>query len=258
VGEGEHGSWLNFLYKVKVAGRPLLPEWIPPFTLWAWLIAVALCVVGIVGTRKRQRIPTGLQNALEAIVDGMNRFFEDLTGPRAAQFSPFLGALFLYILTMNLCGLVPGFLSPTANLNTTLGLALLVFFTVQYYGVKLNGVWGYLKHFVGGPLPWWLGWFYPMMILVHLVGELARPLSLSFRLFGNIMGEDTVIMMLVALSPLLFKFRLGQVVLGLPIPVAVPMMAFAIFTGVIQALVFTALSGIYLSLAAEPVGAEAH
>jgi F-type H+-transporting ATPase subunit a len=252
VGEGEQGSWLNFLYQVRVAGRPLLPEWVPPFTLWAWVIAIGLCIVGIVGTRKRQRVPTGLQNALEAVVDAMNRFFGDLMGPQAAHFTPFLGSFFLYIFAMNVCGLVPGFLSPTANLNTTLGLALVVFFTVQYYGVKYNGLWGYFKHFVE---PWWL---FPIMLPVHIVGELARPLSLSLRLFGNIMGEDTVIMMLVAMSPFLFKFKLGGLVLGLPIPIAVPMMAFAIFTSFIQALVFTVLSGIYLSLVAEGAQAEAH
>jgi F-type H+-transporting ATPase subunit a len=124
-------------------------------------------------------------------------------------------------------GLIPGLKAPMSLFANAMGMALIVFFLMFWLGFKHHGI-GYFKHFIG-PV-WWLA---PLMIPIHIVGELSRPISLTLRLFGNIMGEDVVILVLTA-----FIF---------PLIIPVPMHIMAIFTSLLQALVFTILSGIYLS-----------
>lgn len=252
--EEAHGSWLNWVYHVEVAGQRLDPELFPPHVPMAMLVAIVLCVVGYVGTRKRQRIPSGLQNALEMIVEGMERLLATQLGPHSARYVPFLISLFLFILCMNLAGLVPGFISPTANLNTTLALAIVVFLAVQFYGIRANGLLGYVRHFAGDVKGMPLA-FAPLVVAIlfplHIIEELVKPVSLSVRLFGNVFGEDTVIAQFIAMGEKLPK------VLGIPIPIALPMFGLAIFTSFVQALVFTLLSAVYLSLFEPHEGAEA-
>lgn len=221
------------------------PELFPPHVPVAVFVAAVLCLIGYFGTRKRQRIPSGLQNALEMVVEGLERLLATQLGPHAARYVPFLISLFLFILCMNLAGLVPGFISPTANLNTTLALAIIVFLAVQFYGLTANGFWGYVRHFAGDvkgmPLV-----FAPLVVAIlfplYIIEEVVKPLSLSVRLFGNVFGEDTVIAQFIAMGDRLPKL------LGIPIPIALPMFGLAIFTGFVQALVFTLLSAVYLSL----------
>jgi len=245
----EHGSWLNWVYHINIAGHRLNPEIFPPHVPVAILVALALCVLGYLGTRKRQRIPGGLQNALEMAVEGLERLLAPQLGPSAGRFVPFLTTLFLFILFMNLAGVIPGFVSPTANLNTTVALALVVFFTVQLYGIRANGPLGYFKHFVGdlrGVPLFILPLVVAIMLPLHIIEELVRPFTLSVRLYGNVFGEDTVLAQFNQMAPR---------ILGVPIPIGLPIMALAIFTGVVQALVFTLLSAVYLSLF-EPHGEE--
>ena len=225
-----------------VAGRRLNPEIFPPHVPVAIFVALILCVLGYVGTRKRQRIPSGLQNALEMAVEGLERLLGSQLGPGTARFVPFLTTLFLFILYMNLVGLIPGFIAPTANLNTTLALGLIVFVTVQGYGIIANGPWGYVKHFVGDVrgLPLLM---VPMLAAIlfplHIIGELVKPLTLSIRLYGNIFGDDSVLAQFNEMAPR---------ILGIPIPIGLPIMGLALLVSVVQALVFTLLSGVYLSL----------
>lgn len=243
--EAEHGSWLNWVYHVEIAGHRLDRELFPPHVPMAVFVALALCLIGYLGTRKRRRIPSGLQNALEMVVEGLERLLATQLGPHSARYVPFLITLFMFILFMNLAGLVPGFISPTANLNTTLALAVVVFLTVQFYGISANGLWGYIKHFAGDVKGMPLVFALPVIALLfplHIIEELVKPVSLSVRLFGNIFGEDMVIAQFNQMAeglPTLF---------GIPIPVALPMTALAIFTSFVQALVFTLLSAVYLSL----------
>jgi F-type H+-transporting ATPase subunit a len=134
--------------------------------------------------------------------------------------------------------------SPTANLNTTLALALCVFGYVQYTGIRSLGIVGYLRHMAGDPrdaVTWLL---VPINIPIHIIEELAKPMSLSLRLFGNITGEDVLITVFVGLGVSALSF------LHLPvgIPFEVPFIFLALLTGTIQALVFTLLSTIYFSL----------
>jgi len=240
--EAEHGSWLNWIYHVEIAGHRLDPEIFPPHVPVAVFVALLLCVIAYVGTRKRQRIPRGLQNALEMVVGWLEGLLAAQLGPGSARFIPFLTTLFLFILCMNLVGLIPGFISPTANLNTTLALALVVFVTVQGYGLVANGPWGYVKHFVGDVrgLPVLM---VPMLVTTLLplliIGELVRPLTLSIRLYGNIFGDDSVLAQFNEMAPR---------ILGIPIPIGLPIMGLALLVSVVQALVFTLLSAVYLSL----------
>ena len=151
-------------------------------------------------------------------------------GPDGLRFFPLIATIAVFILTANLLGLIPGFSSPTANLNTTVSMALVVFVLTHIIGVRLHGF-GYVKQFLG---PVW--WMAPLMLPIELISHLARPLSLSVRLFGNIMGEDLVLVIVLLLVPFL-----------VPLPVIVLM----IFTSAIQTLVFMMLSMIYIKLAME-------
>ena len=156
-------------------------------------------------------------------------------GRVAGPFIPFIGTLFIYIFVMNMLGQIPLFHSPTSNFNTTIALTLIVFFVTQYQGVKNNGVFGYLKHMAGKPI-----WLAPLVFPLHLMQELlSRPLSLSMRLFGNIMGEDTVIAIFIGFSPLL----LGLI----PVPMHLPMVFLALLGSTIQAMIFSLLASFYIA-----------
>jgi F-type H+-transporting ATPase subunit a len=160
----------------------------------------------------------------------LDTFVRDLIGPTYKKYVPLIGTAFLYIFFMNAAGLIPGWMSPTSNINITAGLALVVEVYTQIEGIRVNGVVGYLKHFMGEP--WWLFW---LNFPIHVIGELAKLLSLTIRLFGNIFGEDVVIVILIALSPSI-------------VPLPAPMYFFGIFTSLVQALVFSILTSVYIAL----------
>ncbi|HOJ22476.1 MAG TPA: F0F1 ATP synthase subunit A [Armatimonadota bacterium] len=211
--------------------------------LWSGVIIAFLGTISYLGTRKMRPVPGRLQNALEYIVSTLNEFIKGIIGPEGEKHTPFVGTLFLFILFNNLIGLVPGAMAPTSSLNTTVALALITFFYVQYHGIRAHGLVGRLKH-LAGPIPAMA----PLMLPIEIIGELARPLSLSMRLFGNIFGEEQVIVILAGLAYYVLPF--------VPIPYQLPMMVFGLFTGFVQALVFTMLACVYISLAAGE--AEAH
>lgn len=203
----------------------------------SWVVILTLVVMSYLGTRRMRRVPGPLQNLLEVAVSALFNFIESILGPDGRRYAPFIATLFLYILFMNLLGVIPGFRSPTSGLNMTVALALCAFLYVQVQAARKNGVVGYLRHFWGEPV--WLG---PLMFPIHVIGEMAKPLSLSVRLFGNIFGEDKIIAILALMSPFIIKPWLKYV------PLQFPMMAFAVFTSFIQALIFTVLTAGYLSV----------
>ncbi|MCC6442061.1 MAG: F0F1 ATP synthase subunit A [Armatimonadetes bacterium] len=207
------------------------------YVVMSLLVALLLTFLAWRATRRMERVPRGLQNAMEFIVESLFAFVRGIIGPGGEKYAPLVATFFLYIFCMNVLGLLPPpFKSPTANPTITIGLALVAFVMVQVYSIQASGVKGYFKHFIGDP--WWLG---PLMFPLHVVGELARPLSLSIRLFGNIFGEDMVIAQLTLLAALtLPKF--------IPIPFQLPMMLFGIFTAFVQALVFSMLVSIYIAV----------
>lgn len=202
-----------------------------PWVIYSWLAMVILIGLSILATKSLQMIPGPAQNVFEVIVGGMEEFMVDITGDEGRWFFPLIGTLFLYILTCNLIGLVPTFFPPTANTNTTLSCALVVFCFTHYIGIKYHGA-KYIKHFMG-PI-WWLA---PLMLIIELIGHFARILSLSIRLFGNMIGHELVLGILFMLA--------GAFLAPLPI------MAMGIFVAFIQAFVFFLLSVIYFSGAME-------
>ncbi|NOT33206.1 MAG: F0F1 ATP synthase subunit A [Candidatus Eisenbacteria bacterium] len=213
--------------------------------LFSGAVAILLCIVMLLAARNYQRIPGPLANVVEMLVEALQNFVVGILGPEhGKRFTPFLGSLFLYIWWMNWFGLVPFMEAPTSNLNVTLALALVVVIYVQYVAVRALGFGGYLHHLAGSPrsaIEWGL---VPLMLPIHVIGELAKPVSLSCRLFGNIFGED---MLLVGFT------TLGVGVLaatGLPfgLPIQLPFLFLSLMMGTIQALVFTMLSTVYLLL----------
>ncbi|MFQ6093326.1 MAG: F0F1 ATP synthase subunit A [bacterium] len=223
----------------KFWGLPL-HDWLP--VIMSVIVALILVLLSLVLTRNLRRIPTSSQAFLEMVVERLETFVKGLIGPEGVIFLPFIGSLFIYILLMNLFGIIPLMHSATDKLSVTLGLALVVFFCTHYVGIKGQGAWGYLRHLIGEP--WWL---FPIMFPVHLIGEIARPISLSLRLFGNITGEHTVTVIFIGLSPVILGF--------IPLPVQLPMVLLGILFSFIQALIFATLAGIYIAGA---IGATEH
>lgn len=208
------------------------------FSALAFVLIVLLAVIGM---RRRQLIPRGLQNVMEKLVESLYGLPQLVMGPRGQQYAPLIATLFLYILVMNLLGLLPFFKSATASLSITLGMAIVAFVAVQYYGFRAHGI-KYLAHFLG-PVP---GLAF-LILPLELVSEMIRPVSLSVRLYGNLFGEEQVIGSLAHLSPF----------------VAVIMLPLQILTSILQAFVFSLLVTVYISLATEKheeatEGAHAH
>jgi F-type H+-transporting ATPase subunit a len=234
-----HHSLLHILFKIPVVEHSVpQPGKQPDLILNTFFLIAVLTVCVVLVTRKLRRLPeTKGQNLIEFAVEQLVGFFEGILGEGGKRYIPFVGSFFLAILLLNLLGLIPGLQSPTADLNTTLGFALIAIFGVQIIAIKELGILNYLKHFAGEPL--WLG---PLMFPLHLIGEISRILSLSIRLFGNIFGEDTIIVILAGLSP--FVLVGHQEVPYLPLQL--PMMFFGLFTSFVQALVFSVLTSIYI------------
>jgi len=201
-----------------------------PHVTYTWFIMLVLALVSFLATRRLTLYPGRLQHVFEVVINGIRNLMIDSMGPDGLRFFPLIATIALFILTANLLGIVPGFESPTANLNTTVSMALVVFVMTHIVGVRVHGF-AYIKQFLG---PVW--WMAPLMVPIELISHLARPLSLSVRLFGNIMGEDLVLVIVLLLVPLL-----------VPLPVIILM----IFTSAIQTLVFMMLSMIYIKLAME-------
>ena len=200
---------------------------IPPHVTYSWFIMALLVGLGILATRSISLVPKGGQNVFELVIGGLEEFMVEITGEEGRAFFPFICTLFLFIFTCNLIGLIPGFFSPTANINTPLSMALCTFVFTHYLGIKFHGP-KYIKHFLG-PIPALAPLFFP----IEIVGHCARILSLTLRLFGNIMGEDLVLAILLFLA--------GKFLAPLP------MMFLAVFTSAVQAFIFTLLAMMYFA-----------
>ena len=200
---------------------------------YTWFVMLVLIVVAFLATRSIKLIPGGLQNVMEVVVSGVEGLIDETMGHKGRAYFPLIATFALFILVCNLVALIPGFFPPTANLNTNAALALTVFTMTHVVGFKEHGI-GYLKHFMGPILI-----LAPLMFIIELIGHMARPLSLSLRLFGNMYGHEIVLLIFFALVPFL-----------LPLP----MMLLGVLVALIQTFVFTLLAMIYIAGALE----EAH
>lgn len=204
------------------------------------------------GMRKRALIPGRFQGSVEFVISGLSQFFLSILGEKhGRRYLPFLVALFLFVLVNNWMGLVPLFKSSTAFFQCNIMLGLTVFLYVQYTGLRHNGPKRYVLHLLGnpkGPIMWCMS---PLLLVLEIIGELVKPISLSLRLFGNIMGEDILLgvfaMLGIALTAVLLQ-PVGVENVWVGIPLHFPFMFLAILTSTIQALIFSLLSCVYILL----------
>ncbi|MEK7544285.1 MAG: F0F1 ATP synthase subunit A [Patescibacteria group bacterium] len=226
----------------RIAGFPISNALIT-----TWLVMGLLTVISYLATRNMKLIPTAGQSIAEMLVGGLHDFFATVTGKYVDQVFPLVASLFLFILTANWVGLLPGvgtvglfrevygveeftplLRGATADLNTTLALALFTMVAIQYYGFKTSGV-HYGKRFfnIGNPIYFFLG-------VLELVSELSKVVSFAFRLFGNIFAGEVLLAVMAFLMPFI---------------VPLPFLMMELFVGFIQALVFSMLTAVFLSVA---------
>jgi F-type H+-transporting ATPase subunit a len=195
----------------------------PVVTTWV-IIAVLVLVCRFV-TRRLTVLPDGRQAVLEGIVTGIAGQIEDVIRKDARPFLPLLGTLFIFLVVMNLSGVLPGVEAPTSKIETPAALALIVFFSVHYFGVRARGLRGYLASFAEPKL---------IMLPLNILSEITRTFSLMVRLFGNVMSGEFVIGLVVALA-------------GLFVPI--PLMVLEILVGIVQAYIFTVLATVFIGAA---------
>jgi F-type H+-transporting ATPase subunit a len=187
-----------------------------------WILIAALVIACLLATRQLDVIPSGLQAMTETLISGIEEQIRGIVNREPTEFLPLLGTLFIFLATANLSGLVPGVRAPTASIETPAALAAIVFFSVHVFGVKRNGLGGYLKNYLKPN---------PLLLPLNILSEFTRSFSLMMRLFGNIMSDELVIAIVVALAGLL---------------VPIPFMVFEILVGLIQAYIFTVLAAVYI------------
>ena len=191
-----------------------------------WLAMFIAIVISGLAVRSLKVIPTGWQNFLEIIVEWLHNQIEGMMGKRGMFLAPFIVSLFMFLLTSNLLGLIPFLESPTNDLNTTLGLALLVVCMVHFFGLYFKGG-HYIAHFFQPIAPF---------VVINAIEEIAKPITLAFRLFGNILAGEILIIVLLNLTENPFW-------LSLP---SVAWLGFSIFISCVHAVIFTMLSMAYL------------
>ena len=205
-----------------------------PHVTYTWVIMIVLVLLGKMAAKSLEMIPKGSQNFFEVVISGIEEFMIGVTGEHGRFAFPLIATFGFFILMSNYLGMVPGFFSPTANINTTAACAVIVVGFTHVIGIKFHGV-HYVKHFMGP-----IKWLTPLIMPIELIGHAARVLSLSIRLFGNIFGEELVLLILFFLAGIYFA--------------PLPMMLLGLFTGFIQAFIFCLLSMMYFAGAME----EAH
>ena len=202
-----------------------------PHVIYTWVVMLILLVLGAMAAKSVKLVPGKAQNFFEVLIAGMEDFMVEFTGEEGRWLFPLVGTIFIFIFLSNLSGLVPGFFPPTASINTTLAMAIIVVVFTHVIGIKYHGA-GYIKHFLG---PVW--WMIPIILPIEIIAHLARLLSLSIRLFGNMAGHELVLGILFGLAGLFFA----------PLPI----MFMGILVALVQAFVFFLLTIIYFNSAME-------
>jgi F-type H+-transporting ATPase subunit a len=190
-----------------------------------WAIMLVLAVGSWLATRRLALRPDRRQAVLEIVVTGIMGQIEDVIRKDARPLLPLLGTLFIFLVAANLSGVLPGTEAPTAKLETPAALALIVFLSVHFFGIRAQGLLSYLASFAKPKL---------IMLPLNLVSEVTRTFSLMVRLFGNVMSGEFVVALVVALA-------------GLFVPI--PLMALEILLGLVQAYIFTVLATVFIGAA---------
>jgi F-type H+-transporting ATPase subunit a len=192
------------------------------------LVAIIAILIAKNATKSLKAVPSGCQNVMEAYLDGVISMGKDTIGEKLARkYLPLVATIGIFVFISNVIGIIPGFESPTSNINVTLPLALVVFVFYNYEGIRENGVIKYFAHFAG-PVPI----LAPLMFPIEIVSHISRIISLSFRLFGNIKGDDLFLWVLLMLVPYL---------------VPLPAYLLLTFSALLQTFVFMILAYVYLA-----------
>jgi F-type H+-transporting ATPase subunit a len=205
-------------------------HYVPEHVMYTLFVFVILALLSVLATRRLAVYPGQTQNVMEVIIGGVDGLLNEIMGENGRKFFPLVATIGLFILFSNLLGIIPGFESPTSNINTNAAMAIVVFLSTHVVGLKEHGL-KYFKQFLG---PVW--WLIPLMLPIEVISHISRPLSLTFRLFGNIKGEDIVLLVVLFLVPWF-----------VPLPVFILM----IFTSLVQTLVFMLLTMMYIAGAME-------
>ena len=232
---------------------------IPDHVTYTWLVMLILTALAYVASRNIQLVPRGAQNFLEVVLEQFLQLIDDVMGHEGRRYLPLIATLGLFILVGNLMGLVPGLTGPTGNLNTTAACALVVFVAYHWIGIRKQGALAYLKHFAG-PVPLALK---PLMFVIEIISHLARPLSLTLRLFGNMTGGHillAVIFFLMGLDGLIGWALSGSVAgaliggVGGAVTIVFTvgfLYPLKILVSLLQAFIFVMLTMLYISGAIE-------
>ena len=205
-------------------------HYVPEHVMYTLFVFIILALLSVLATRRLAVYPGQTQNVMEVIIGGFDSLLHEIMGENGKKFFPLVATIGLFILFSNLLGIIPGFESPTANINTNAAMAIIVFLSTHVVGVREHGL-KYFKQFMGP-----VGWLIPLMLPIEIISHISRPLSLTFRLFGNIKGEDIVLLVVLFLVPWF-----------VPLPVFILM----IFTSLVQTLVFMLLTMMYIAGAME-------
>ena len=210
-----------------------------------WIASALLILVMNIVARQKGLVPRGLRNLIEPILLYIR---DEVAVPnlhdRTDRYLPFLWTVFFFILFCNLVGLVPGSATPTGNLSVTAALAILSFLAIHITGIRENGLLHYLGSIVP-PVPWWL---WPLLLVVEIVGILAKPFALAVRLWANMNAGHIIILVIMGFI-FLFK-NVGVVVISVSAATAIYMLE--IFVALLQAYVFTFLTAVFMGMAAHP------
>lgn len=224
------------MHEVLLMDAVIDPNKVPHYVSYAFLASIILITIAVIIKGSMRMAPTGIQNFIETISETFLKLAEDNIGHHWGKILfPFIGTLFMFILLCNFMGLVPGFASPTANINTNAAMAIPVFLATHYYGIKAHGL-KYINHFLG---PVRSIFALPLMILmfiIEFIGHLVRPVTLSVRLFGNMVAKHIILGVLAMLAPLI-------------VPTLI--LALGTLVSLIQAFVFVLLTTLYLASAVE-------
>jgi F-type H+-transporting ATPase subunit a len=225
-------------------GHDLHQFGITKHTWMMWIASVLLFVIVTIAARQKGDVPRGLRNVLEPILF----FIRDEVvlpnmGEAGLRYMPFLWTLFLFILMCNLLGLVPYGATATANISVTAVLALISFAATQFAGIRQNRL-HYVTSFVP-PVPFWL---FPLMLIVELIGLVAKPFALAIRLWANMNGGHIVLLVIMGF---IFMFK-SWIAVGISVPASVMLMILELFVAVLQAYVFTFLTAVFMGIALHP------